>query len=435
MAQEDSYHKFDVAIVGGGILGVTSAFWLSELFECSIVLIDKEQQVALHTSSRNTGMVHRPFYLNPEKKRVFARASQKSYFMWKDLALKSDLTWKPIGTLEVAIEEEQTKILDQYGKWALENGMKEEEFEILDFPDVKKLEPEVRCAGAFYSKTDTCVNYKEMVEFVFEKCLKNRVKFVSSKVKKVQEKDGKVKLELLPYGNVEANFMINAAGGGSIDIAHALSLAKEYTDLHFRGEYWKVDEPYASKISRNVYSVPKFKEFPFLDPHLIVRANGMREIGPNAVLVFGPGAYKGLSENKTQIISKIFERPIGPKLKLFVNTSFLSLVSHEWKSSVSKSAMCSRVKEFIPAIDPSFLNSRGLAGVRSSVIDGKGFVPEAVLVNGENSIHILNYNSPGATGAPAFSAYVISKIMRDGHFEFKRKNKASFWNYEEASDL
>ena len=93
-------------------------------------------------------------------------------------------------------------------------------------------------------------------------------------------------------GKLECNLLINAAGGGALDIAHRLGLAKQYTDLHFRGEYWYVDEPFASRISRNIYSIARFKEFPFLDPHFIVRANGKREIGPNAVLVSGPGAYK-----------------------------------------------------------------------------------------------------------------------------------------------
>src|SRR5579863_2304617 len=96
---------YDIAIVGGGILGVTISYWLSQIYECSIILVEKESEVAKHTSIRNTGVVHRPFYLNPEKKRVFSRAAQKSYFMWKVLAQRYGLTWDPVGTLEVAIND------------------------------------------------------------------------------------------------------------------------------------------------------------------------------------------------------------------------------------------------------------------------------------------------------------------------------------------
>jgi L-2-hydroxyglutarate oxidase len=439
--------SFDIAVIGGGILGVSIVYWLSDLFgDLSIALIERETQVASHTSSRNTGMVHRPFYLNPEKKRIFARASQKSYYLWRELASKYNLTWKPVGTLEIALDDGQVKTLDHYKEWALQNGMGDDEVELLNPNEVTRLEPQVKCAGAIYSKTDTCVDYGEFTNFLFEKASKNGVKFLGGyNVEGVNELEGTNNIYLRKRDDrsalqVSSNGLINAAGGGSIDIAHKLDLAKEYTDLHFRGEYWKVDEPFASKVTRNIYSVARFKEYPFLDPHLIVRASGKREIGPNAVLVSSPFAYKGLSEKRLQILSKIFERPIGPKVKLFTSGTFLSLVWHEWRSSISKKAMCARVKEFVPALDVSYMNERGLAGVRSSLIDSNGFVPEAVLINGGSSIHILNYNSPGATGAPAFSAYVVSKIMKDGLLgDLKRRasprSQDDGWKFEDASNL
>jgi (S)-2-hydroxyglutarate dehydrogenase len=438
---------YDVAVIGGGILGVSISYWLSDLFEdCSIALIERESKVAMHTSSRNTGMIHRPFYLNPEKKRIFARASQKSYYLWRGLASEYDLTWKPVGTLEIALDEQQVKTLDHYKEWASQNGMNDDEYELLDSKSVERLESQVRCAGAIFSKTDTCVDYGEFTNFLFEKAMKNGVKFVGDyEVERISELEGRNNIGLRSKDDgsvlqISSNYLVNAAGGGSIDIAHKLGLAKEYTDLHFRGEYWKVDEPFASKVTRSIYSVARFKEYPFLDPHLIVRASGKREIGPNAVLVSSPFTYKGLSEKRLQIISKIFERPVGPKLKLFTNGTFLSLIWHEWRSSISKKAMCSRVKQFVPALDVSYLNERGLAGVRNSVIDNNGFVPEAILVSGKSSLHILNYNSPGATGAPAFSAYVVSKIIDEGNLgNLKRnsnpKSREDGWKFEDASDL
>lgn len=438
---------FDIAIIGGGILGVTISYWLSDLFDaCSIALIEKEHKVAQHTSLRNTGMVHRPFYLDPDKKKVFARASQKSYFLWKDLAFKYNLTWKPVGTLEIALNEQQVKTLDKYKEWAFQNGMENDEVDVLNSNQVKELEPQVKCAGAIFSKTDTCVDYAEYTTFLFEKASKNGVRFFGGyEVERISELQDQNNLELRNKDDrsvlqISSNYLINAAGGGSIDIAHKLDLAKEYTDLHFRGEYWKVDEPFASKVTRNIYSVARYKEYPFLDPHLIVRASGKREIGPNAVLVSSPFAYKGLSEKKFQVLSTIFERPLEPKLKLFTNGMFLSLVWHEWRSSISKKVMCARVKEFVPSLDVSYLNERGMAGVRSSVIDNNGFVPEAILLNGKSSLHILNYNSPGATGAPAFSAYVISKIMKEGYLERLKRNayptlQDHNWKFEDSSDL
>lgn len=407
------------------------------MYDCSVVVIDKEDHVGAHASSRNTGVIHRPFYLNPEKKMIFARAAQESYHMWKDIALTYNLPWNPVGTLEVATSEDQVKTLESYKLWSEKNDI-EDEVELLDANGVRELEPEVNSAGAIFSKNDTAVSFGDFSNFIFEKAQKNGVKLLgnsrvvgidSSNKLKVRHKDGSQE-------DISPGFIVNAAGGSSVQIAHLLEVGQEYTDLFFRGEYWKVDEPFASKIHHNIYSVPRYKEFPFLDPHYIIRANGTREIGPNAVLVFGPGAYKGLAESKSQVITKPLESPMGPKLKLFTSKTFLSLIWHEWRSSISKESMCGRVKRFIPSIDQSFLTERGLAGIRAAVIDSDGFVPEALLLDGENSLHILNYNSPGATGAPAFSAYVVSKLMRNGCFEGKmRCESETMWNFAEASSL
>ncbi len=436
--------SFDVAIIGAGVLGVTIAFWLSQLSNCSIALIDKESRVAIHTSSRNTGVIHRPFYLNPDKKRIFARAAQNSYFLWSDLAAQYHLPWHEVGTLEVAVQDSQLDTLVQYKDWAMKNGMDESEVELLDSSGVSKIEPLVLCAGAIYSKKDTTVNYSDLTNCVFELAKKKGVEFLgNAEVKHIEEDSNGVNLDLQNKSGlssrISCNFMINAAGGNSIDIAHKLGLAKQYTDLHFRGDYWVVGNAFGRNISRNVYSVAKHKEFPFLDPHFIVRANGRREIGPNAMLVSGPNAYSGFSKSKAELLEKIFERPNSPKLRLFTNSQFLSLVWQEWRSSVSKKTMCERVRQFIPSLVADNLQGRGLSGVRSSLIDEHGFVPEAVTLQGRRSFHILNYNSPGATGAPAYSAYIVKKLFEEGfvirkNSETETKNDVS-WNFESASDL
>jgi len=436
--------RFDVAIVGAGVLGVTIAFWLSKLSNCSIALIDKEGGVAVHTSSRNTGVIHRPFYLNPDKKRIFANAAQKSYFLWSNLAKIYHLPWLEVGTLEVAIQDSQIETLFQYKSWAAKNGMGENEVEVLDSSEVTKIEPLVRCAGAIHSKRDTAVNYGDLTNCVFQLAQRNGVEFVGdSELMQVEEDSDGLDLDLRKKSGgasrISCNYMINAAGGNSIDIAHKLWVARQYTDLHFRGEYWSVEDSFGKNVSRNIYSVPKIKEFPFLDPHFIVRENGRREVGPNAVLVSGPNAYKGFSTSKSELLKKVFERPISPKLKLFASSQFLSLIWQEWRSSISKKQMCERVRQFIPSLEVGKLQSRGLSGVRSSVIDGHSFVPEAVTILGKRSLHVLNYNSPGATGAPAYSAYIVKMIFQDGFIPTKSlatepSNEIS-WDFETASDL
>ena len=442
MAPRDQH--FDVAIIGAGILGVTISFWISELYDCSVALIDAEKQVALHTSSRNTGVVHRPFYLDPDKKKIFATAAQRSYSMWSKLASLYKLPWNPVGTLEVGHGDSDIRTLEHYREWALRNGMSEDEVEVIDGKAVHQLEPRVHCDGAIYSKTDTSVDYGAFTDLIFQLAAQNGVQFLGGLgVQRIKEtgdgaqiglrgKDGSQKA-------IKSSLMINAAGGGAIDIAHSMYLAEQYTDLHFRGEYWVVGLPFANEIGRNIYSVARYKEFPFLDPHFIVRCDGRREIGPNAVLVSGPTAYSGLSSHKSELVKKIFERPNTPKLKLFTNRKFLALVWHECQSSISKNAMCARVRTFIPSLRTEMLQQKGLAGIRSSLIDSHGFVPEALEISSDSTLHILNYNSPGATGAPSFSAHLVSELARKGFLQVTARKSghkhANLWSFEEAKQV
>src|SRR5439155_982721 len=133
---------------------------LANHYDGRIAVLEKESQVATHTSRRNTGVVHRPFYLDPVERKVFARSSQVAYRMWKAFAAERRLPWLPVGTFEVATRADQLSRLERYRDWGLANGMGEDELALLTAEDVRRLEPNVRCHGAIWSKTDTAVDYQ-----------------------------------------------------------------------------------------------------------------------------------------------------------------------------------------------------------------------------------------------------------------------------------
>ncbi|MGD0319210.1 MAG: FAD-dependent oxidoreductase [Nitrososphaerales archaeon] len=435
----DRRKDVDILVVGAGVLGVTTAYWLSCLYDCRILLVDREHGVARHTSSRNTGVIHRPFYLNPETKKTFALSAMRSYPLWRDLARAYDLPWEPVGTLEVALREDDVPRLERYLRWGADNGMEQTELELLDARTVMSLEPEVRCSAALHSKTDTSVDFGRFTACVHRLALDQGLSFQGG-LQVSSLKAGGAGLEVSFPSNeqlagVRCRLLINAAGGASVDIAHMMGLAREYSTLNFRGEYWVVDEPFASRIGRNVYSLPRHPRFPFLDPHFIVRPDGMRQIGPNAVMVTDPYVYRGLG---LRSIPRLLAAPRGPKLNLLRDADFLSMVAGEWRTSLSKRAMCERVRRFIPGLDRSALNSRGISGVRASVVGSEGFVPEAVLVQEERSVHILNYNSPGATGAPSYSASLVARLRETGLLDgFRRKpyRAGQIWDFDRAVGL
>ena len=428
----------DVLVVGAGVLGVTIAHWLTDLYECSVAIADTATFAGAHTSSRNTGVIHRPFYLDPRKKRVFARTSLVSHPLWQSLARSEGLPWRPAGTFNVAVEEGELKTLETYRRWGVENGMAEEELGLLDGEGVRRLEPEVRCRGALVSKTDVSVDFGAFTRHLWRGLLSRGVRFLGGhRVVAVRESEGvaeAVARTTSGPATIRSRFLINAAGGGSLEIAHSCGLALDCAALNFRGEYWVVDEPFASKVRSNIYRPPRFPQYPFLDPHFVVRADGSRQIGPNAVLVPGPYVYSGVGVTK---LPSFLKRPVVPKGRLLANGDFVALLAGEWRSSLSKSAMCSRVRRFVPGLSTGMLNRRAVFGVRSSVLNSSGFVPEAMVLRGENSVHVVNFNSPGATGAPAYSAMVVDDLRSEGRLDGFRERGArgavAGWDFREVT--
>jgi L-2-hydroxyglutarate oxidase len=360
--------------------------------------------------------------------------------MWKSYARERRLPWEPVTTLEVATRPEDVKRVEKYYHWGLENGMGEDELEVLTAEEVRRLEPHVRVYGAIWSKTDTSVDYHAFTKSLREDAESEGVKFLTG------TEVGSVKvagdsLEILPRGNgsgrIRARFLINCAGGSSLRIAHMLGLGTEYCDLNFRGEYWEIGDQWKYLAKRNIYTVAQNPELPFLDPHWIVRADGRREIGPNAVPVAGPYTYRGFFLNPAEAIRKIFERPIVNKLALLYNRDFIELAGQEWLSSISKGEMARRAREFIPELKVEYLTRRGIAGVRAQVIDRRGnFIKEAIELEGPQSYHITNYNSPGATGSPAFAAWIVNKLGQSGHLSHLRPNvtKGGLWDFKGISE-
>jgi L-2-hydroxyglutarate oxidase len=412
---------YNIAIIGGGILGASLAYFLSSVSHSKIILIEQECDVAVHTSSRNTGKVHAPFLYDPVKKKIFAKAASLGYEMWQAYSHYKNIFFKQDGVLEVANDQLGIDRLHKYMKWGEANGLRREhDFKFLDRNETKTIEPNVHCSSAIYCSKDASVDYGSLTKNLIHDCkLFGCTVLIGHRVKRISRSTENRMLTLvLEQGNekkINTEFVVNAAGGNSIDIAHSLGIAMELTDLHFKGEYWLAPPEYNDLTKRSIYSVPKYPEYPFLDPHWIVRVDGRCEVGPNAVPVFGPYAYT-LSKNLKYFIPKICEslRTSGAR-KIFFDKQFLFLASNELKSSLSKTTMINRTREFLPQLRASAFIQRGTAGIRSCLVDKDGkFLPDTLIIKKDHSLHILNYNSPGATGALPMAAILVNQLIEDG---------------------
>ena len=423
--------EYDIAIIGGGVLGNTISYWLSTLYDLKICVIDKEHDVAIHSSTRNSGVIHYPFYLNSKVKKNFTRAAFLSHGMWKVLAEEKKIPWVQGGTIEIALNEEQHKTLEKYMVWGKENGLTEEEISILDQNQIKQKEPNVECYSGLFCTKEGSTNYGLLTHAVKEFADNYGVDFLfKHNVDDVNESSNETSIIFSDKSSLTAKFVINCSGGNSLDIAKKFGLLNGYSDLHFRGEYWVANTNIADLVKTNIYTVPRYTEFPFLDPHWIKRANGETEIGPNAVPVDSPESYDSFIKDIPTALSKITDIVSGSAKKLLLNPQFISLISKEFHSSISKSAMVERVRKFIPLVKPEDFPKRGTAGIRTPVISPDGeFISDMLEVFGRNSFHIVNYNTPGATGAPAYSAFVVKKLQENGILDEPVQSKSSIWNF------
>ena len=424
-----------MAIIGGGILGGSISYWISALYDLKLCVIEKEEQVSMHASSRNTAVVHSPFYLDPKTKGVLAKSAIISYPMWEKLAKDRNIPWLKTGVYEIGFNDEQHKSLEEFMEWGDINGITKGDLELLDGKEISKREPNVKCHSGVFCNREVSTDFGAFTREICKDSQNNGTKFLlNHNVKSIKKNNENITIIFKDNSEITTNFLINCAGGNALDIAKMMSFAKEYSDLHFRGEYWIADPPYRDLVKSTIYTVAEFKGYPFLDPHWIKKANGDTEIGPNAVPIPSPETYNGYLGDIGTSISKLKEIVTGNALKLLSDSQFLSMVSKEWMSSISKTAMVKRVQKFIPKVKPEYFTKRGTAGIRSPVITPQGkFLLDVMEIANDDSYHIINYNSPGATGAPAYSALIIKKLQEKGFLDYTKKPKKSFWNFNDIN--
>jgi (S)-2-hydroxyglutarate dehydrogenase len=405
--------RFKVAVIGGGILGCAVAYFLSSSMPSgSVAIIEQEEEVAYHASSRNTGKVHAPFLYDPVKKRLFARAAYLGFEMWRRYAEETGLPFKTDGVLEVSTDRQGLERLNKYLKWGTANGLQQEELRLLEPSEVRRLEPNVNCEAALLCTRDASVDYGAFTRSLAEDCRRFGTSILlGRRVVGISGAASGLRLDFESGGSVEIDFLVNTGGGRALAIARLMGLAQDLSALYFRGEYWRAPAEYEHLTQRSIYSVPKHPEYPFLDPHWIVRVNGQVDVGPNAVPVTGADAYDWSMLMK-RLPGFVFEALRGGALRIFLDSEFLTLAGGEWQTSLSKGAMIRRIREFLPQVNPEAFVTRGFGGIRSVLVNTQGkFVDDAAVLREENSINVLNYNSPGATGALPMGAFVASETL------------------------
>ncbi|TVP40864.1 FAD dependent oxidoreductase [Candidatus Nitrosocosmicus arcticus] len=358
------------------------------------------------------------------------------YDFWKRYCQVNKILFVEDGVIEVANDDKSLSTLSLHLEWGIKNGLDEKEIVMMDEKEISIIEPNLKCKSAILCYKDASVNYGQITQSLATQISRenHQVTFITrSKVLKIKNRTDSSPEIILEYINlfentkkeIKCDFLINATGSNSINMLDKTKIIHQYSDLFFRGEYWIAPSKYSTLTKHSIYSVPEFQQFPFLDPHWIIRTNGNREVGPNACPVFSPYGYNKIVNTK-EFLPKIYKLMKGKNNKInrtLFSREMLNLIYKEGLSSISKKYMINRVKKFLPLIEDRDFKIRGTSGIRSNLIDNGGnFVMNPIFMLRNNMLHILNYNSPGATGAFPISYSIIYKLIQLGILKNDRED-------------
>lgn len=430
---------FDIVIVGGGILGISLSFWLSQVTESRVCLIDENTSIASGTSGLNSGMVEGPFFYEPSSMGIFGTTVSRSRKLWRIMRERFSIPWREVGSLEVAVDEESMDIVEKHYEYsqAYDDATS---IKILDKNELRGLEPGLNAVGALFSNMDAATEFRRLSEIIGDLAARRGVKFImNTRATVFREDDDFVYVSTISNGKrgtFRAKYALNVAGPAALPLAHSMQLAKDLADFYVGSYYWELDDRSNSLFSHHIYAISKYSsKYPFLDPYLTVRANGSREMGPKPFLVGSPDYinYGGQLDS----LQGLFSRPILPKLKLLTNSEFLSLLYGIKGNLFSEGAIVSKVKRFLPAIRKEALKRKYRAGKRSLIVGNGGLIHPTSIVRTPKTIHVLQYYEPGATGTPSFSALLAKYIIGQWDLGKARTTQPdkNIWNFDQATDI
>ncbi|KAN0031017.1 hypothetical protein ACTA71_003989 [Dictyostelium dimigraforme] len=412
---------YDVAIVGGGIVGLaTGRELLKRNPKLKIVILEKENEIAPHQSSHNSGVIHCGIYYKPGSLR--AKLCTKGSKLMYDYCNENEIKYENCGKLIVATKEKEFQQLEQLYKRGIENGV----------PNIKLLESKEQLLSiepfingglrAIHTPSTGIVDYKMVsnsfgndITEKFGKDSKSEIKLnFNAKIFKYNSKDKLLLISTSDDNNndnqsILAKHSIVCGGMNSDRIARVAYGNEEPSIVPFRGSFLQFKPEFRHLIKGNVYPLPN-PSFPFLGVHFTKRINGEIWLGPNAVLSFDREGYKFSDFNLQDTID------------LITNPGLFKLAKKHWRygfaelyRDFNKDHFIELLKPYMPNITVDMLEYGG-SGVRSQAISKSGDLIEDFIFDTPSDIpiiHVRNSPSPAATSSIAIAIEIVNLAQKN----------------------
>ena len=377
----------DIVIIGGGIVGLSTAYSLSKRFpHARLSVLEKEDSWSKHQTGNNSGVIHSGIYYKPGSlKAKFAKEGNKEMI---DFCQKYNVNYEQCGKVIVATKQDELPHIKNLYQRGIANEL---ELSIIGPEQIKEEEPFVHGIQAVKVPSAGIVDYKQVCLTLVSILEKHGVELLlNTEVKKIIEKNEQVDI-VTNQNDFTARYVVNCGGLHSDRLAKMTGLSPDLKIIPFRGEYFELKPDKQYLVKNLIYPVPN-PEFPFLGVHFTRMINGGVEAGPNAVLGLKREGY--------------LKRDINFKdaTEIMLYSGFWKMARKYWKEgtveiwrSLSKKAFVKSLQELVPDIQESDIIPSP-SGVRAQALRSDGsLVDDFFIEQSKRSINVCNAPSPAAT--------------------------------------
>jgi L-2-hydroxyglutarate oxidase len=391
---------FDFAVIGGGIVGLSTARALLERHPgARLVVLEKEGGWARHQTGHNSGVIHSGIYYKPGSlKARFCRAGARALV---GFCRERGIDYEICGKVIVATKPDEMPLLDNLYERGLENGL---EVEKIGPEELEEIEPYASGLAAIRVPSTGIVDFVKVAEafaaLVEEKGGELRA---GTEVRSVSE-TGRAVVVRTSKGAFRARTLVNCAGLHSDRVARLCGVETGVKIVPFRGEYYELRPEKRYLVKNLIYPVPN-PNFPFLGVHFTRSISGIVEAGPNAVLGLAREGYKKTDFNFGEFVEEL----TYPALWRLARKNWRVGVG-EIHRSFSKKAFVRGLKKLVPEVEEEDVVPIA-AGVRAQAIRKDGaLVDDFLIASGRNSVHVLNAPSPAATASIPIGEEIAGRI-------------------------
>ncbi len=395
--------KYDIIIIGGGIVGLATALKIKERQPgVNLALIEKEKQLAAHQTGHNSGVIHSGIYYKPGS--LKATNCIRGYQMLLDFCQKHHVAYELCGKIIVATDPSEIPALDKIMERGQQNGLTG--LKRLSIEEIKEHEPHVRGVDGIFVPQTGIIDYTA-VSLKYAEVIQEQeaTLILGEKVSGIRQQ-GDISTVITDQHTYDTTLVVNCAGLYSDKIARLTQEKLPVKIIPFRGEYFELVKERQHLVRNLIYPVPD-PAFPFLGVHFTRMIGGGVEAGPNAVLAFQREGY-----TKTDIsVPELVETLTWP--------GFQKVAAKYWKTglaemyrSFSKAAFTRALQKLIPEIREEDLKP-GEAGVRAQACDREGgLLDDFLILEEEHAVHVCNAPSPAATSSLSIGETVADLVLR-----------------------